>query len=81
METAHCQRLRAEGLRRGLALLIIRVFLTHLQGLRPALRRVLIDPEERNSRARHVYARVEFTELGRVELDGKRLVVMGLDLL
>ncbi|MGX9686336.1 GNAT family N-acetyltransferase [Deinococcus wulumuqiensis] len=64
---------------RGVAVFVIRAVLAHLQGLRPALRRVLIDPEERNTRARHVYARAGFTELGRVELDGKRLVVMRLD--
>ena len=65
---------------RGLAVPIIRTFLTHLRGLRPALRRVLIDPEEKNSRARHVYARAGFTKLSRVEGEGKSLVVMGLDL-
>lgn len=58
---------------------VIYAFLTHLQELRPDLRRVLIDPEERNSRARHVYARAGFTELSRVEVEGKGLVVMGLD--
>ena len=65
---------------RGLAVPVIHALLTHLRGLRPALRRVLIDPEDRNSRARHVYAKVGFTELGRVEVEGKSLVVMGLDL-
>lgn len=52
-------------LRRGLAVPLVLAFLQELRGLRPRLARVLIDPETRNVRARHVYARAGFAEVGR----------------
>lgn len=64
---------------RGLAAGIVRDFIAHWQQLRPALRRVLIDPETRNERARHVYKKAGFVALGRVEMEGKELVMMGVN--
>lgn len=65
---------------RGLAGPIIQAFLGLLRALHPALRRVLIDPETRNIRARHVYAKAGFVPLTTVEVEGKELGLMGLDI-
>lgn len=66
---------------RGLAVPFIRAFLTHLCDKHPELRRVLIDPEVRNERARHVYRKAGFSVLEQVKVEGKAVELMGLDLL
>lgn len=67
------------ALGQGRAVPVIRAFLTHLRAVRPGLRRVLIDPETRNGRARHVYARAGFMPLATVEVGGQVLALLGLE--
>ncbi|MDO4244939.1 MAG: GNAT family N-acetyltransferase [Deinococcus sp.] len=65
---------------RGLAAPLITAFMAHLQELRPELRRVLIDPEMENGRARHVYRKAGFSAVGTAQSGSKELEIMALDL-
>lgn len=65
---------------RGLAVPLITAFVRHLQELQPDLKRILIDPEHRNERARHVYNKAGFVSMDVVEIGFKRLNLMALDL-
>ncbi|GHG08398.1 acetyltransferase [Deinococcus piscis] len=64
----------------GLAVDLIKALLMHLRRQQPELQRVLIDPEARNTRARHIYAKAGFVVVGEQRLLGKRMEIMALDL-
>lgn len=65
---------------RGYALPVIRAFLERLRASHPDLSRVLIDPEPRNARAVQVYRKTGFVPLGQLEVEGKTVLLMALDL-
>lgn len=67
---------------RGQAVRIIRAFITrlHTELLGLGLRRLLIDPETRNTRAQHVYGKAGFKRVATVEVAGKELALMMLDI-
>ncbi|MCP2014122.1 aminoglycoside 6'-N-acetyltransferase [Deinococcus sp. HSC-46F16] len=64
---------------RGLGPTVIRAFLDALRAERPALRRVLIDPDPDNVRAVRAYARVGFAPLTRLATPWGEVLLMGLD--
>lgn len=66
---------------RGLGPALIRAFADHWQAQRPGLRRLVIDPDERNVRARRAYEKVGFVAAGMLdEAEGGRRLILTRDL-
>ncbi|GHF46240.1 aminoglycoside 6'-N-acetyltransferase [Deinococcus metalli] len=69
----------AELIGHGVGPRVITAFIGTLQRERPALRRMVIDPDERNARAIRAYGKVGFEPAGILEGDGERRVIMTLN--
>lgn len=66
---------------RGLGPALIRAFADHWQAQRPGLRRLVIDPDERNVRARRAYEKAGFVAAGMLdEGEGNRRLILTRDL-
>ena len=59
---------------------VIGAFLAHWQATHPELRRMLIDPDVRNSRAVQAYQKAGFVPLGSHAQPPARLLILALDL-